>query len=99
MVGTFEITLDLHAVVDKLLLLKGDLQAYVAALAGDGDLDHVRRIQMAVALRQLSERAVALEDLVLRFGGSRVVVPATRAIAESLRGAMQRFDRLESIDD
>jgi hypothetical protein len=99
MPGSSEIRVDLHAVVDKLLLLKGDLQAYVAALAGDGDLHQVRRIQIAIAIRQLSERALTLEDLVMRFGVSGVVLTGTRVTVESVRSAMHVFERLEAIDD
>jgi hypothetical protein len=46
----------------------------------------------------VSERAIALEDLVMRLGAS-VVVTAKRAAAESLRCAVHRMDRLDSIDD
>ena len=52
MAGTSEIELDLHAVVDRLLLLKADLQSYCAA----GNLQDARRNQMAFAIRYGSPR-------------------------------------------
>jgi len=94
-----EIRLDLHAVVDKLLLVKADLQAYAGMRGGDGDLHEARRHQLAFAIRQVSERALALEDLAMRLGGSVLAVTVTRATGESLRCAVHRIDRLESIDD
>jgi len=95
MAGTSEIELDLHAVVDRLLLLKADLQAY----CGARDLQDARRNHVAFAIRQVSERALALEDVVMRVGAPVVVVTARRAAAESLRCAVHRLDRLDSIDD
>ena len=93
MSGTSDIKLDLHAVIDRLLLLKADLQAYRGR-----DLD-ARRDQIACVIRQVSERAVMLEDVVMRVGAPAVVVTAKRATAESLRCAVHRFDLLGSIDD
>jgi hypothetical protein len=95
MAGTSDIEIDLYAVVDRLLLLKADLQAYRSAR----DPQDVRREQIAFTIRQVSERAVALEDLAMRIGASVVVVTAGSATAESLRCALHRFDRLDSIDD
>ena len=99
MPGFSEITLDLHDVIDKLLLLKADLQAYGETRPDACDRQAARRIQIAVAIRQVSERAVAIEDLVMRLGASVMVVTAPRAMGESLRCAMHLVDRLESIDD
>ena len=95
MAGTSEIELDLHAVVDRLLLLKADVQSYCAV----GDLQGARRNQIAFAIRQVGERALALEDVVMRVGAPVVVVTAKRAAAESLRCAVHRLAHLESIDD
>jgi hypothetical protein len=95
MAGTSDIELDLHAVVDRLLLLKADLQAY----CGARDLQDARRHHVAFAIRQVSERALALEDLVMRVGAPVVVVTAKRAVTESLRCAVHRLERLELIDD
>lgn len=96
MAGTSDIELDLHAIVDRLWLLKADLQSYC-----DGSLEpyDVRRRQLAIAIRQVSERAASLEDLVMRMGASVVIVTTKRATAESLRCAVLRFDRLDLIDD
>ena len=96
MARTSDITLDLHAVVDKLLLLKADLQAYCI---GAADLHDGRRDEMAFAIRQLSQRATEVEDIVMRVGEPVIVVTAKRATAESLRCAVHRFHRLESIDE
>jgi hypothetical protein len=96
MAGTSDIELDLHIAIDRLLLLKADLQAYCGAARERND---VRRNQIAFAIRQVSERALALEDVVMRIGAPVVVVTAKRAAAESLRCAVHRMDRLESIDD
>jgi hypothetical protein len=96
MAGTSDITLDLHAVVDKLFLLKADLQAYCI---GARDLRDGRGDQIAFAIRQLSQRAIELEDIVMRVGERVVVATAKRATADSLRCAVHRFDRLESIDE
>jgi hypothetical protein len=96
MAGTSDIKLDLHAVLDKLLLLKADLQAY---RAGASDLHDPRRAQITFAIRRVSERALALEDLMMSLGAEAVVVSAKRAAAERLRCAMHRFHRLDSIDD
>jgi hypothetical protein len=95
MAGTSDIELDLHAVADRLLLLKADLQAY----GGACDPQEARRDHVAFAIRQVSERALALEDLVMRVGAPVVVVTAKRAAAESLRCAVHRLERLDSIDD
>jgi hypothetical protein len=96
MAGTSDIKLDLHAIVDRLWLLKADLQSYC-----DDSLERydVPRQQLAIAIRQVSERAMALEDLVMRVGASVVIVTMKRAAAESLRCAVHRFDRLDLIDD
>jgi hypothetical protein len=92
MAGASDIELDLYAVVDRLLLLKADLQAYCGGAPG-------RRDQLAFMIRQVSERALALEDLVMRIGASVVVVTVKRAAAETLRCAMHRLDHLDWIDD
>jgi len=96
MAGTSDIKLDLNVVLDKLLLLKADLQAY---RNGACDLHDPRRTQIAFAVRRVSERALALEDLVMQLGVATIVVTANRATAERLRSAVHRFDRLDSIDD
>ena len=96
MAGTSDIKLDLHAVADRLWLLKADLQSY---WDGSPEPHDVRRQQLAIAIRQVSERAIALEDLVMRVGASVVNVTTKRAAAESLRCAVHRFDRLDLIDD
>src|SRR5436190_482326 len=84
MARTSDITLDLHAVVDKLLLLKADLQAYCI---GAADLHDGRRDEMAFAIRQLSQRATEVEDIVMRVGEPVIVVTAKRAPATSARPA------------
>jgi hypothetical protein len=96
MAGTSEIKLDLNVVLDKLLLLKADLQAYRDDAR---DLREPRRMQITFALRRVGERALALEDLVERLGAGAVVVSAKHEAAERLRSAVLRFDRLDSIED
>jgi hypothetical protein len=92
-----EIKLDLHDTIDKLLLFKSDLEAYQWDCKGDGDLPDRQRRQIAFWMRRLSERAGALEDVVMHVGGPFVVVTVSRADRESLRSAIQRFDR--SVDE
>jgi hypothetical protein len=94
MAGTSDIKLDLHAVVDRLWLLKADLQSFWDDAPEAFDVR-----QLAIAIRQVSERAMALEDLVMRLGASVVNVTTKRAATESLRCAVHRFDRLDLIDD
>ena len=96
MAGTSDVKLDLNSVLDKLLLLKADLQAYRDDAC---DLHEPRRMQITFALRRVSERALALEDLVEHLGAGAVVVSAQREAAERLRCAMMRFDRLDSIEE
>jgi hypothetical protein len=95
--GPFEIRLDLHAMIDTLLLLKSDLQVYYAE-RGDAWARESRRYQIAVAMRQVSERIVALEDVVMHVG-CPVVVTVGGPGGERLRCAVQLFDRYESIDE
>ena len=96
MAGTSDVKLDLNCVLDKLLLLKADLQAYRDDAC---DLHEPRRMQITFALRRVSERALALEDLVVHLGAGAVVVTAQHEAAERLRSAVVRFDRLDSIEE
>lgn len=91
--------LDLHATIDKLLLFRSDLELYYWERPSDGaDLDHERR-QIALWMRQVSERALALEDVVMHLGSAIVVVAVRAATRESLRCASQLFDRTIGDDE
>jgi hypothetical protein len=57
MASTSEIKLDLNVVLDKLLLLKADLQAYRDDAC---ELREPRRMQITFALGGVGERALAL---------------------------------------
>ena len=94
-----EIRLDLHAITDKLLLLKSDLEAFYWNRTGDGELIERQRRQIAFSMRQVGERTVALEDIVLQMGCPMVVVTTGRAERERLRCAVHLFDRFESLDE
>ena len=96
--GSSEIRLDLHAVIDKLLLFKSDLQAYYSDRAGDGELVERQRYQVAFSIRQVRERTDALEDILMHMGCPIVVVTVNGTQRERLRSAVHVFDRLESID-
>src|SRR5689334_11809588 len=96
MAGASDIELDLHVAIDRLLFLKADLQGHCGIVRDPHD---ARREQLAFVIRQVSERAIAIEDVVMRVGASVVVVNAKRAVAESLRCAMHRLDRMDSSDD
>jgi hypothetical protein len=92
-----EIKLDLHATIDKLLLFKSDLEAYYWDRTGEGDLPERQRYQIALWMRQVSERTVSLEDVVMHMGCPIVVVTASTAQSECLRCAVHLVDR--SIDE
>jgi hypothetical protein len=93
-----EVRLDLHAIIDTLLLLKSDLQVYYWDRNGEGRLHERQRYQIAVAMRQVSERIVALEDVVMHIG-CPIIVTMIGAGGESLRDAADVVDRYESIDE
>jgi len=97
--GAPEVRLDLHAIVDKLLLLKGDLQAFRCGRTEVGELHERRRYQIAVAMRQIGERAIAIEDVLMQVGCPIVVVTAGRSERERLGRAVHVFDQPESIDE
>jgi hypothetical protein len=92
-----EITIDLHATIDKLLLFKSDLEAYYWDRTGKGDLPESQRYQIALWMRRVSERTASLEDVVMHMGCPIVVVAASTADRESLRCAEHLFDR--SVDE
>jgi len=87
-----EIKLDLHDTIDKLLLFKSDLEAYYW-----GHSPAVQRYQIALWMRRVSERTVALEDVVMHMGCPVVVVTVRTADRENLRCALHLFDR--SVDE
>ena len=97
--GSSEIGLDLHAVIDKMLLLKSDLQAFHSDRAGDGELAERQREQIAFSMRQVRARTDALEDILMRMGCPVVVVSVNGAQRERLRSALHVFDRLAPIDE
>jgi hypothetical protein len=97
MSGASAFKLDLHATIDKLLLFKSDLEAYYWHRTGDGELPERQRYQIALWMRRVSERAVALEDVVMHMGCPIVVVTVSTADRESLRCAVHLFDR--SVDE
>jgi hypothetical protein len=95
--GPSEVRLDLHAIIDTLFLLKSDLQVYYWDHSGEGRLHERQRYQIAVAMRQVSERIVGLEDVVMHIGCP--IVTVIGAGRESLRRAADLVDRYESIDE
>ena len=69
-----ETQLDLHTTIDKLRLFKSDLEAYYWDRTGEGELPERQRYQIALWMKWVSERAVSLEDVVMRMGCPFVVV-------------------------
>jgi hypothetical protein len=96
--GPSEITLDLHAIIDTLFLLKSDLHVYYLDHNREGRLHERQRYQIAVAMRQVSERILGLEDVAMHIG-CPIIVTVIGAARESLRCATDLVDRYESIDD
>jgi hypothetical protein len=97
MLGASDLKLDLHFTIDKLLLFKSDLEAYYWGHTGDGELRERQRYQIALWIRRVSERAIALEDLVMHMRCPIVVVTVSPADRENLRLAARLFDR--SVDE
>jgi hypothetical protein len=91
--GVSETKLDLHATIDRLFLFKSDLEAYFWDRTGDAALDERQRYQIALWVRQVSDRSAELSDVLLHMGCSTVIVAVTPAERESLRCALANLDR------
>jgi hypothetical protein len=91
-----ETKLDLHATIDNLLRFKSDLEAYYWDRTGRGLPEH-QRYQIALWMRQVSERTALLEDVVMHMACPIVAVTVSTADRESLRCAVRLCDR--SVDE
>src|SRR5262245_21048273 len=90
--GASETRVDLHAAIDRLLLFKSDLEAYYWSRSDDRE-----RYQIALWMRQTSERTAALTDVLMHMGSPTVVVMASAADRDRLRSAVDGLDR--GLDD
>jgi hypothetical protein len=90
-----EMTIDLEGPIENLRSLKGDLESFFWDHPGVSSGERDERFQIAFWIRQLTERAAALEALLLHKGASRVVVPglppAERDALESAASVLQQW--------
>ena len=86
------LTIDIEAQIENLRALKGDLEEYYWAIPAVVGVPEDRREQVAFAIRQIGDRAAALED-VMRAKGARQLQVA-RASADETRRIMDAVVRL-----
>lgn len=92
--GTSEMRLDLQAPLDNLRSLIGDLEVFYWERPGEGEMLEAARYQIGFWIRQVSERAAALQGILLHMGTPAVVLTGVNlAEREALRGAANRLDR------
>ena len=89
-----DVTFDLLPAIDGLRALKSDLEVYYWSLPAHRGVESSQRYQISYWIRQVSDRAAALESIVMHNGASRVRlghVPAGER--EALRVAAASLDR------
>jgi hypothetical protein len=89
-----DVTFDLLPAIDGLRALKSDLEAYYWGQPAHRGVESLQRYQISYWIRQVSDRAAALESIVMHNGTSRVRlrhVPAGER--EALRVAAASLDR------
>jgi hypothetical protein len=87
-------TLDLQRPIDNLRLFKSDLEAYYWERTGDGEAQQRERYQIGFWMRQIGDRAAALEDILMHMGSPTVIVAVgSEAEGGALRDAIVALDR------
>jgi hypothetical protein len=78
--------LDLHAAIDSLRSVRGDLDALYWGRQGQGDAQASERYQISLWIRLVGERTAALEGILMHMGGPAIVLPGLQAAGcEELR--------------
>lgn len=88
MLGTSELRLDLHAPIDCLRSIRGDLDVQYWGRRGQGEPQDSERYQISLWIKHVSERTAALEGILMHMGGPAVVLSDVGpAECEALRSA------------